>query len=300
MTGFDHLHVSSYFMQEALRPGCRDLFARARRLGSDHLARPRLRPQRDVGRRPAGDAPRGGPVLPERGGAARPWRARRRRRGPEAARQRRTPAIVAKLGRDGAVTLESGRLLHVPALPVEPLDTTGAGDSFNAGFLHAWLAGAPLVECLRLGAACGALSTLGLGGTARQPTGPRPRPSSAPTPERVPARREDEMTTSAATERATFQGHTRRVSSVVLQPRRGRRPVGQPRPDPAAVGAARRTLPPRVRRAGQRGQRCRPVAGRAHRASRPAGSCWRAETWSASGTGRPGRRSVISAGTRAR
>jgi sugar/nucleoside kinase (ribokinase family) len=58
----------------------------------------------------------------------------------------------------------------VPAYPVEAIDTTGAGDSFNAGFLHRWLSGAPLVECLRLGAACGGLSTRGLGGTATQPT----------------------------------------------------------------------------------------------------------------------------------
>jgi sugar/nucleoside kinase (ribokinase family) len=68
------------------------------------------------------------------------------------------------------MTLDGDRVLQVPAYPVETVDTTGAGDSFNAGFLHRWLAGAPLVECLRLGAACGALSTRGLGGTATQPT----------------------------------------------------------------------------------------------------------------------------------
>ena len=66
------------------------------------------------------------------------------------------------------MTLEGGRPLALPAFRVEPLDTTGAGDSFDAGFLHAWLEDRPLVECLRWGAACGALSTRGLGGTARQ------------------------------------------------------------------------------------------------------------------------------------
>jgi sugar/nucleoside kinase (ribokinase family) len=76
---------------------------------------------------------------------------------------------VAKLGRDGCATLEDGALLRAPAFPAEVVDTTGAGDSFNAGFLHAWLDGRPVAECLRWGAACGSLSTRGLGGTARQP-----------------------------------------------------------------------------------------------------------------------------------
>ena len=78
--------------------------------------------------------------------------------------------VVAKLGKNGAMTLEGGRVVQVPAYPVVTIDTTGAGDSFNAGFLHRWLQGAPIVECLQLGAACGALSTLGLGGTGAQPT----------------------------------------------------------------------------------------------------------------------------------
>ena len=58
--------------------------------------------------------------------------------------------------------------MRAPAFPIKALDTTGAGDSFNAGFLQAWLSGAPTADALRLGAACGALSTRGLGGTARQ------------------------------------------------------------------------------------------------------------------------------------
>ena len=50
------------------------------------------------------------------------------------------------------------------------MDATGAGDSFDAGFLAARLAGKPLPAALALACACGALSTRALGGTAAQPT----------------------------------------------------------------------------------------------------------------------------------
>ena len=76
-----------------------------------------------------------------------------------------------KLGADGALACRAeGPLVRVPAMPVEPLDTTGAGDSFNAGFLRAWLDGADLRECLRWGAVSGAISTRRLGGIDGQPT----------------------------------------------------------------------------------------------------------------------------------
>jgi sugar/nucleoside kinase (ribokinase family) len=81
------------------------------------------------------------------------------------------PVVAVKLGARGAIACRArGPLGSVPALPVAPLDTTGAGDSFNAGFLRAWLAGADLTESLRLGAACGALSTRAIGGVDGQAT----------------------------------------------------------------------------------------------------------------------------------
>ena len=81
------------------------------------------------------------------------------------------PTIAVKLGAAGALACRAeGPLIRVPAMPVEPVDTTGAGDSFNAGFLRAWLDGADLRECLRWGAVSGAISTRRLGGIDGQPT----------------------------------------------------------------------------------------------------------------------------------
>ena len=81
------------------------------------------------------------------------------------------PIVAVKLGGAGALACRAeGPLIRVPAMRVEPLDTTGAGDSFNAGFLRAWLDGADLADCLRWGAVSGAISTRQLGGIDGQPT----------------------------------------------------------------------------------------------------------------------------------
>ena len=82
------------------------------------------------------------------------------------------PRVVAvKCGAEGALAAEpDGTITRVPAIAVDAVDTTGAGDSFDAGFLATWLAGRPVRDCLAVGVACGSLSTRGVGGTAAQPT----------------------------------------------------------------------------------------------------------------------------------
>lgn len=70
------------------------------------------------------------------------------------------PLVVVKLGADGAIAADRGAEVRVDALSVTPLETTGAGDCFNAGFIMAMLEGEDAVGCLQAGNAAGALSTL--------------------------------------------------------------------------------------------------------------------------------------------
>ncbi len=60
------------------------------------------------------------------------------------------PLVVMKIGEKGCLVGWEGRVEAVPGVPVQLVDTTGAGDAFAAGFLSGWLEGADPVECARL------------------------------------------------------------------------------------------------------------------------------------------------------
>jgi len=72
--------------------------------------------------------------------------------------------VALKLGAQGAALLWNGQIQSVPGRAVNAVDTTGAGDCFDAGFLHEWLNGKSPEDCLRTANICGALSTEALGG----------------------------------------------------------------------------------------------------------------------------------------
>ncbi|WP_263418849.1 carbohydrate kinase family protein [Terriglobus albidus] len=78
---------------------------------------------------------------------------------------RRVPVVAVKQGRSGAMVRQGSQHSHVPAIPIAAVDTIGAGDSFNAGFLKGFLAGEPLPVCAAMGNVAAALSTQRPGGT---------------------------------------------------------------------------------------------------------------------------------------
>ena len=82
----------------------------------------------------------------------------------------RVALVAVKLGARGASARRGNRTIHADPLAIEVVDTTGAGDSFDAGFVYGQLAGWELDRSLRLACVCGALSTRAAGGIAAQAT----------------------------------------------------------------------------------------------------------------------------------
>lgn len=75
--------------------------------------------------------------------------------------------LVVKDGVRGARAAgqKKGQPIHIPAIAVNSVETTGAGDAFDAGFIFAFLQGLPLETCLEYGVICGGLTTTTPGGT---------------------------------------------------------------------------------------------------------------------------------------
>jgi sugar/nucleoside kinase (ribokinase family) len=163
-----HLHVAGYYLQDGLRPGCLELFKRAKTLGLSTsldtnydpseawLGVQKLLAYTDI-------------FLPNEKEACSLTGSAQ----PEHALQRLSAEgrlVVMKCGAQGARLSTGETRLETGAIPVKLVDTVGAGDSFDAGFVYGYLNGWPLPKCLRLAAVCGGLSTQAPGGTAGQPS----------------------------------------------------------------------------------------------------------------------------------
>jgi sugar/nucleoside kinase (ribokinase family) len=86
--------------------------------------------------------------------------------------RQRARNTVIKLGSRGSRWVSRALDVTVRAPRIRAVDTTGAGDAFNGGFLSSFLEGRSPRECLRLGNFVGARSTLAVGGLASLPLRP--------------------------------------------------------------------------------------------------------------------------------
>jgi sugar/nucleoside kinase (ribokinase family) len=164
-----HLHLGSYYMLDALRPDAPHLFAEARRRG--------LTVSLDTNYDPT-EQWEGGIhaalahvdiFLPNETEAKAIGRGATWQAGLEQLAAR-VPTVALKRGGDGAVARRGAEIAAARPLPVAVVDTTGAGDSFNAGFVYGFLTGWPLQRTVDFAAACGSASTRAAGGVDAQPT----------------------------------------------------------------------------------------------------------------------------------
>lgn len=164
-----HLHLGSYYLLDSLRPSCPRLFADAHQRGltvsldtnydpteqwqggiTDTLAHTDVFLPNEVELHAISRQPETDDAL--------------------RALHQQVGLIAVKQGAQGATAIHNGGLFSAGSIPVQVVDTTGAGDSFDVGFIYGYLNDWKLADSLRLGCICGALSTRAAGGTAAQAT----------------------------------------------------------------------------------------------------------------------------------
>ncbi|MBN1562983.1 MAG: carbohydrate kinase family protein [Anaerolineae bacterium] len=170
LANYTHVHVGSFFLQTGLQAQLPALFSRAHDLG--------LTTSLDTGWDPHQhwmQNPHLGPTLAETDYFfPNEKEALALSDGTTALADRVGGTLIVKRGGDGASAIPANskhEQIDIAALPVEVVDTTGAGDAFNAGFLYATIINrAALPDALRFAVACGAQAVTQVGGATNAPT----------------------------------------------------------------------------------------------------------------------------------
>ncbi len=159
-----HFHLSSFYLQQGLRPHMADLCRQLKQHGLTIS----LDPNDDPEDRWQGEIEQVLPYVDIFLPNAREAKKIARAESVEHALSKlasTVPIVVVKLGAEGAIAEARGTRYASPAKVVEPVDAVGAGDSFDAGFLNRFLSGDDIPDCLAAGNVAGALSTTRAGGT---------------------------------------------------------------------------------------------------------------------------------------
>jgi sugar/nucleoside kinase (ribokinase family) len=166
--GYKHLHLTSYFLQERLRPAFPRLMREAKAAGLSVSFDPNSDPAQAWSKE-IWEVMRIPDVVFMNEAEAQALTGSTPMVEALAVLAERTTCTVVKQGSQGATAVRGMERMHAGTFRVNAVDTTGAGDSFAAGFIHGLLAKRSLRECLLLANGTGALSTTGVGGTAAQP-----------------------------------------------------------------------------------------------------------------------------------
>ena len=169
MKRHDHIHLTSYYLQKGLQPAFPDLFKKAKAEGLTTSFDPNSDPNSSWSDN-IKKVLRNTDVLFVNEREAVELTGCKKNADALKALGQLVPCAVIKLGRRGAVAIRNDRVIKHRGYKVAAVDTTGAGDSFDAGFVSAYLSGRSIEDCLQQANACGALSTQKAGGTAGQPT----------------------------------------------------------------------------------------------------------------------------------
>jgi sugar/nucleoside kinase (ribokinase family) len=164
-----HVHVSSYFLQDALRPDLSGLLDEVHAAGATTSVDPNWDPAQSWDAGLLSLLPVVDIFLPNSAEA-------RNITGIDdidvacEALAGRSGIVAIKFGDGGGMVQKGDETVRVPGITVDVVDTTGAGDTFDAGFLAAWLEGWAPERALALANVCGAMSCRAAGGTSAQPT----------------------------------------------------------------------------------------------------------------------------------
>lgn len=165
-----HVHAASFFLMPRLASGLAELFGRARAHGATTSLDTNDDPAARWDRALLDPVLKATDVLLPNAAEALALSGEFRLQDAALALAGHGPTVVVKDGARGALAHTGGMTTRVGAVPVDPVDAVGAGDSFDAGFVAARLRGLDLPASLAVASACGSLSTRAHGGTAAQPT----------------------------------------------------------------------------------------------------------------------------------
>jgi sugar/nucleoside kinase (ribokinase family) len=159
-----HLHISSYFLQKALRPRVPELFCEARRRGLTTSLDTNDDPQAAWGDDLRTALRHVDIFFPNEREAKKIARTEDLTRA-IAGLSEQVGIVAVKLGSRGAVARKETREWRCSPVPVRVIDAVGAGDTFDAGFIYRFLQGASVDACLEYANIAGAYSTTRAGGT---------------------------------------------------------------------------------------------------------------------------------------